>query len=195
MRYDTAINLGSAIKLPAFTTSPINRLGLAFFALALGLSSLAFLLVQQSLRQGANDPQIQMAEDIAAALDAGRDPTSLATASNADLRTSLAPFVIVTDADKKVVVATGQLDGRNVTPPDAAFDAAAHNPGHENRITWQPATGVREAAVIVSHNGGYVLVARSLREVEVREDQAQTLTFAALAALIVIGVVLIVVIK
>jgi len=138
------------MKLPTFATSQVNRLGLAFFALALGLTSLAFLLVQQSLRQGANDPQIQMAEDIAATLDNGRDPASLATSTDVSLRASLAPFVIVTDANKMVVVATGQLDGRTVTPPDAAFDAAKNSTDHENRITWQPAPGVREAAVIVA---------------------------------------------
>jgi hypothetical protein len=41
------------------------------------LCGLVYLAVQQSLRQGANDPQIQMAEDAAAALVAGSTPESV----------------------------------------------------------------------------------------------------------------------
>jgi hypothetical protein len=46
----------------------------------------------------------------------------------------------------------------------------------EDRITWQPAPGVRMASVVVGFQGtrsGFVLAARSLREVEKREDQAE----------------------
>jgi hypothetical protein len=46
-------------------------------------------------------------------------------------------------------------------------------PRDEDRITWQPAPGVRVAAVIVPYGGqqpGFVLAGRSLRLVEQRED-------------------------
>jgi hypothetical protein len=183
------------MKLSVIKMSHTTRLGLAYFTLAFSITGLVFVTVQQNLRMGANDPQIQLAEDIAADLDSGRSPASLSNSEEVDMRTSLAPFIIVTDANKKVVVSTGTLDGRNATPPDGAFDAAKLSPTHQNRITWQPAPGVREAAVIVANKDGYVVAVRSLREVEAREDQAQIYAFVTLGALIVVGLVLIVVIK
>jgi hypothetical protein len=45
----------------------------------------------------------------------------------------------------------------------------------EDRVTWQPEPGVRIAAVVVHFKGtqpGFVLAGRSLREAEVREDNA-----------------------
>ena len=55
----------------------------------------------------------------------------------------------------------------------------------ENRFTWQPGPGLRYAAVLDHFGGaqpGFVLAARSLREVESRSDQLLTLAVAAAAA-------------
>ncbi len=43
--------------------------GLPFAVAVTGFCLLAYVTVQQSLRQGANDPQIQMAQDAVAALE------------------------------------------------------------------------------------------------------------------------------
>ena len=51
---------------------------------------------QQVLRLTANDPQIQMAQDAAASLNAGNTPTSLVP-SKVDSKVSLAPFIEVYD--------------------------------------------------------------------------------------------------
>jgi hypothetical protein len=61
------------------------------------LCGLAYLVAQQVLRQDANDPQIQMAEDAAAALAHGGAVESVLPAAQVDLAQSLAPFVIVFD--------------------------------------------------------------------------------------------------
>ncbi len=138
------------------------------------LSGLVYLAVQQDLRQGANDPQIQMAEDAAQALAQGATVEAVVPAGQVDAARSLAPFVVVFDAQKQPVAASGQLHGQIPVVPDGVLDyARLHG---QNRVSWQPEPGVRLAAVVVSYQGtkpGFVLAARSLRDVEIRESQAE----------------------
>ena len=63
-----------------------------------GLCALVYLTVQQSLRLGANDPQIQMAEDAASSLNGGASTESVLPSSKVEIADSLAPFVIVFDS-------------------------------------------------------------------------------------------------
>ena len=56
-----------------------------------GLSALVNGAVQQDLRQGANDPQIQMAEDAAAKLSAGAAPNAVVPNEQVELNGSLQP--------------------------------------------------------------------------------------------------------
>ncbi len=176
---------------------PFNLgLWLAYIVSSATLTMFVYMAVQQQYRQSANDPQVQMAEDAAATLDAGKTPDLVVGVPKIDLRDSLAPFLIVTDENFRVLASSGQLDGKNVVPPRGAFEAAKSNTGkdtpvsQENRITWQPASGVREAAVIVHRSGGYVVAARSLREVENREQQLTNLAGITLGFLLVVGLVL-----
>ncbi len=123
---------------------------------------------QQLLRQGANDPQIQMAEDAAAALGSGQ---ALPETGQVDMATSLAPYLIVFDARGNPVSGSARLHGALPKVPLGVLQAARRS--GENRVTWQPEAGVRSAAVIVPTGGrqpGYVLAGRSLREVEARES-------------------------
>jgi hypothetical protein len=137
---------------------------------------LVYVGVQQDLRSGANDPQLQLAEDAARALDAGAEPASIVGGTEVDVAQSLAPFVVVFDLAGHVLATDGQLDGHDPVPPLGVLDAArAHSP---NVLTWQPRPGVRVATAAVPWQGGTVLAGRSLREVERREDQL-LLTVAA----------------
>lgn len=63
-----------------------------------GFSGLIYTAVQQDLRQSANDPQIQMAEDTATKLAAGQQVQNVVPAEKVDIATSLAPYIIVFDA-------------------------------------------------------------------------------------------------
>ncbi len=144
--------------------------------LAVSVTALCLLLyvtVQQSLRQGANDPQIQMAEDAAAALNRGESAKSVVPASQVDIGSSLAPFVAVYAATGKPATSSGLLDGQLPDYPLGALQAAQHT--GENRVTWQPSSGVRIASVVVPCKDGYVVAGRSLREVESRVSQMGTL--------------------
>ena len=168
---DTAVTELAAVSPPCHTRG-MKRL-IYLLAAALLVSGVYFTIyaaVQHALRIGANDPQIQLAEDTAARLGQGRpaiDPSGDAV----DVATSLAPFLIVYDPSGQVVASSAQLAGR--TPPLPAGVLRDATPGHEDRLTWQPQPGVRLASVVVATPQGYVLAGRSLREVERRERDAE----------------------
>ena len=135
------------------------------------LSVIVYGSAQQTYRQGANDPQIQMAEDAARALATGASPAEIVGSGTVDPSVSLAPFLIVTDADGNVVASGMRIGGSSPVPPKGVLDSAAQK--GENRVTWQPRATVRIASVEVPVSGsgkGFVVAGRSLRVVEERED-------------------------
>lgn len=155
------------------------------------LCGLGYMLVQQTLRQEADDPQIQIAEDIASDISAGRDPKSLAIESKTDMSKSLSPYVIIFD-DKGVEIASSvQLDGKTPIMPAGVFEYARLRGQH--RVSWEPKDGIRSAAVISKYAGkdsGFVLVGRSMREIDKRQERILKLTvlawFSTVSALIAV---------
>lgn len=147
----------------------IIKVWLPFAVVITAFCALVYASVQQAYRQGANDPQIQMAEDGADALDNGQGLGTLLPNSKVSAEKSLAPFLIVYDGGGNVVGSSVILDGKTPTLPDGVLDSARQL--GEDRVTWQPREGVRIAAVIVPYQDGFVLAGRNLREVEVRETQ------------------------
>jgi hypothetical protein len=146
-----------------------------------GLCGLAYLTVQQSLRMGANDPQIQMAEDAASNLNSGASVESVMPSTKVEIAVSLAPFVIVFDDSGKVLASSATLHSAVPTYPVGVLDyTRLHG---QDRVTWQPEAGVRMATVVVRYDNGFVLAGRSLREVEKRENQVEQLSGLALLAI------------
>lgn len=151
------------------------KLWIPAFIIVTAFSGLVYLTIQQMLRQDANDPQIQMAQDAVNSLSNGTTIHALVGADRIDPRKSLSPFFIIYTLSGNVREANIALDGRsplsdqNIRLPEGVL---AYTQSHKSdRITWQPETGVRIAAVILPYGNGYVLVGRSLQEVEQREDQ------------------------
>ncbi|HTW96062.1 MAG TPA: hypothetical protein VMD74_00175 [Candidatus Methylomirabilis sp.] len=171
----------------------IKKIFLITLELAL-IFGFAYSLCQQVLRQSANDPQIQIAEDAVAALARGQQPKFFTSDvyGTVDPSKSLAPFLIAFDNAGKPLTSTAVLSGKTPIPPAGVFAyAKAHQ---EDRITWQPASSVRIAAVVVYYGeggGGYVLAGRSLAEVEKRESNLEFLTFCAWIFSVFVSVVLI----
>lgn len=131
-----------------------------------------YAVVQQNYRQNANDPQIQIAEDIANSLDAGAEALSIIPSSySIDISRTLSPFAIVYDDNSKAIASSAQLDGKTPEVPAGVFDfVKSHG---EERLTWEPKDDVRIAAVVKKYSKGYVLAGRSLREVEIRERRLE----------------------
>ncbi len=158
-----------------------------FAAVITIICGLVFLTVQQSLRQSADDPQIQMAEDAANALARGAAEDAVLPATQVDIATSLAPFAIVFNTRGDVVAASGLLHGRNLQLPPGVLDHVRTL--GENRLTLQPEPSVRIASVIRHYEGphpGFVLAGRSLREIEFREQQ--TRIFVAIAWVVSVAI-------
>ncbi len=130
-------------------------------------------VVQQSLRQSANDPQVQIAQDTAAQLNAGSMPEQFNN-GRVDMRQSLAPFVIIYDKQGEPVGGSGFLDNKNPTIPLGVMQNSSAN--KYNAITWQPDNDVRVATVTVAANNYYVTSGRSLKEVEKRENKTMLIT-------------------
>jgi hypothetical protein len=157
--------------------------------------TLVFLTIysvsQQVLRISANDPQIQIAEDTATALVNGAAPAEFmpSTRQPSDVSQSLATFIIIFDQNGTALESSATLSGQVISPPVGVFEyARIHG---EDRFTWQPTTRERFAAVLKYYSGGhsgFVLVGRSLREVENREDSL--LKIVALAWLLSIFVLI-----
>ena len=140
-------------------------------AAATVLAGLIYAAIQYDLRSGANDPQVQMAEDTARALDHGALPSSVVAPHPVDLVSSLAPFVIVVDRHGQSVASSADLHGQSPVPPTGVLDTARRT--GENILTWQPEPGVRIASVTVPYRDGYVVAGRSLRLVEQRESDVE----------------------
>jgi hypothetical protein len=142
----------------------------AAVAVTVGVGA-AYAIGQHVLRSDANDPQTQIAEDAAVQLAQGAPPRAVVSGSTVDLARSLATSVTVVDRNGDVAASNALLNGHVPLPPSGALRAAGDA---TNTVTWQPQPGVRQAAVIVSYHGesgaGTVLVSRSLRLVEERED-------------------------
>lgn len=141
-----------------------------------------YATVQQSYRQGANDPQVQIAEDAVLKLGASAPVAEIVPTAQVDLRRSLDTWITIADTNGQVVASSaGTLNGVDhpVPPKGVLENAKLHG---QNRITWQPQVGIRSAIVVESIDSGsrYVIVGRSLREVEKRENQLELMVFAGL---------------
>lgn len=173
-----------------FSLSSPWRFFLTAAALSGLLCGLVYVTAQQVLRQTANDPQIQLAEDLAAALGRGVGPTNVVPPGVVDPSKSLTTFASVFDANGVPLASSAQLNGQVLAPPIGTLQAAKTS--GENRLTWQPRPDVRLAAVIVpyasSSASGFVLVARSLREIEVRESRMLQYALAAWLACVAVSI-------
>ena len=168
----------------------VVRIWLPFAVIISAFCLLAYTTVQQALRQGLNDPQIQMAEDTAYALNNGATADSVVTGAKVEMSRSLAPFIDVYDSNGKPVAGSGWLNGQLPDYPKGALDTAKQK--GDNRVTWQPNADVRIASVVVPYNNGFIVAGRNMREVEQRESQTEmfvgvTWILALIATFIVIA--------
>ena len=166
----------------------VFRVWLPFAVVITAFCGLAYASVQQALRQSLNDPQIQMAEDAAYALNNGATIESVIPTEKVEMSRSLAPFIVIYDNDGKPVASSGLLNGQMPDYPKGALDSAKQS--GENRVTWQPNVDVRIASVVVTYNNGFILAGRNMREIEQRESQTELLAgitwFLALIATLVV---------
>jgi hypothetical protein len=163
--------------------------------IATGIALALNVIPQQVLRNGANDPQVQLATDTAARLEGGASLAEAVPAGDVNMARSLAPFIIAYDDQGRPLASQAKLNGNVPAPPSGVFDYVRQH--GEERVSWQPILGrergVRITAVVERVGGahpGFVLAGRSLREVEASEDHVRNLaglTWLGMLALIAIG--------
>ena len=143
---------------------------LAALAIGTNNTALIYVAVQQNYRMSANDPQVQLARDLADRLEHNQPITSLLPADTVDLSKSMAVFTACYDANQQPVTSTGYIEGTIPKLPAGVLNyAKSHD---ENWITWQPRKDIRLATIvkyIPSPASAYLVVGRSLKEVEQRE--------------------------
>lgn len=130
-----------------------------------------YVVGQQGFRQLANDPQFQLAEDAANAINKGADPKSLnGTTTPLEISKTLSPYLIIYDRTGNLVTNGALLNGKPLRIPQGVLNYIQKN-GADN-ATWQPQPGVRQAMVAVRTTAAaksYAVIAgRSLRKTEER---------------------------
>lgn len=159
-------------------------------AIATLFSGLIYVPIQQSIRLGANNPQIGIAEDLAATLAGGADPTVAAGSKKVDIAHSLETFIIIFDASGNPLNSSAELNGQTPVPPVGVLERAKLS--GKNSITWQPKPGVRSAIVVRYFRGineGYVLVGRSLAQVEQEIRDVGTKIIASWLVMLMVSLV------
>lgn len=124
-----------------------------------------------------------MAEDAAYTLSQGEPANYVIATSKVEMSRSLAAFIIFCDEARKAVALSGFVHGQIPSPPAGVFDFVKRN--GQDRITWEPENGVRIAAIFERYEGsisGFLVVGRSLREIEKRESQVEMITGIAMLA-------------
>lgn len=158
-----------------------------------GLILFTEVAVQQNYRQTANDPQIQTAEDAATALSHGASPDSVAPTTKVDKEHSLAPFMIIINKQRQIVATNVEGGSDSALPPVGVFDNVdAHG---EQHLSWQTAQGVRFATVVTPATNGYVVAARSLKEVEMREHNLALMGGLTLLGFLIVTFLAVVIVR
>ncbi len=134
------------------------------------------VVVQQTYRQAANDPQVQIANDAMLALQSSAAILDLIPKQRVQIDLSLKEFLIIYDTEGNPIAGNGYIGEKLLVVPKGVFEAAKK--AGENRVTLEPKPGIRIAAIVVPFVGreanGYALSGRNLREVEAREASLYT---------------------
>jgi hypothetical protein len=126
--------------------------------------SLVYIIVQQTLRLGANELPMQLAIDTSIKLQEGLSVNDTIPADKVDISKSLSTFVMIYDNNKNLVATSGIMGSSNPEYPKGVLNYVDQK--GEDRVTWQPQTGLRFASIVIKYKYGYIVAARSLKEIE-----------------------------
>ncbi|MFI5154549.1 MAG: hypothetical protein ACHQEM_00095 [Chitinophagales bacterium] len=153
------------------------------------ITGILYVSVQQNYRSNANDPQVQIATDIRSKIESGKSIEGF-FADSINIETSLSPFVTLYDEHNQPIRSSGLLNGRIPQLPAGIFEFVKKQ--GEERVTWQPRSGVRMAMVILRSNfspAGFIAAGRSLNEIEARESGLSKMIISSWA--VMMGIILV----
>ena len=137
-----------------------------------------FYAVMQQMYCTTIEPQIQRAYDLKEQLEQNKKAEYLLPDDTLDLQNGLEGFIALFNKEGKPIRSNDFLNNKMSQLPKEVYDFSKIN--KEKRITWQPQTGIRMAAVILSVNHPeikFIAVGRSLKEAEEREANFQYCSF------------------
>ena len=144
-----------------------------------------YVVTQQLDRSQANDTPLRLASQVASELREGQSAT-IDAQPHVDLSRSLAPFVVVENAQGIATSGSGFLRGVLVSLPTGVLSSAARSGSDD--VTWQPARGLRFATVTLRVGNQFVSAGQSLAPSEDRVGTYQLLIgFGWLLSMLVIG--------
>ena len=169
---------------------------------SLPLALTTYVAVQHSLRSTADQAPVQATQQIVDALKQGATPDQIVRSSETELADLPIVFAAIFDDKRKAVVSSFKVAGGDPILPSGVFDTA-HQRG-EDRFTWQPQMGVREAAVLVPYSQmvsisptsspqtvtGFVLAGQSLTETERAERATAILCLIGWGVVVVLSFLL-----
>jgi hypothetical protein len=144
-----------------------------------------YVAAQQLDRLSANDAPQRLASQVAAELREGQT-TTLDAQPHIDLSRSLAPFVVVEDAQGRAIDGSGFLRGSLVSLPSGVLASAAKS--GQDDVTWQPSPNLRFATVTRKVGTQFVSAGQSLKPSEARIGILQLLVGSGwLVAMLILG--------
>ena len=171
------------------------RLGLAVLALGIGLTFFCYSAIQQVIRLGADDLPARMAHRAAVSLSNVDPKVAIGPALTATPEREVYPDIYVFDEKGRVVATNVSGVSRTSTiqaPPVGSFAyARSHS---DNRFTWKPGNGLRQAAVLIHNadNKGFAMATQSLTEREKLISEIGELAFATVLGVVIVAVGIIV---
>ncbi|HAG27614.1 TPA: hypothetical protein DCG61_02440 [Patescibacteria group bacterium] len=144
----------------------------AIFVALVALVSVLFISICYSartvFRQQANDPQIEVTEQVAGIVRQGVPIDAIvSSAEQIDLNSSKALFVMIFDNERSLAGSSAQLNGEAPSVPSEVFDKT--NEMGEYRFDFEPSESLKFAGVMKKiDDSAYVLAGRSLSEMETR---------------------------
>jgi hypothetical protein len=128
-----------------------------------------YLVAMQLDRASANDAPLRLASQVATELREGQQAT-LQAQPHVDLSSSLAPFVVLEDAQGSPTAGSGFLKGKLVSLPTGVLTSAASKSTEADggagagadSVTWQPTSTLRFATVTFKVGDQFVTAGQSL---------------------------------
>ena len=147
---------------------------------------IAYSMGQQIIRQSANLAPFQMANEAKIGLEGSESITQIFGDRLTDFTKSQMPFVIVYNLDKKPVSSTTLTENNIPQIPYGVLDSAKKS--GQDRVTWQPQSGLRFATVVIPFKDGYIVGGQSLTEFDRNVQKLNDLVLAIWAFLIAVSV-------
>jgi hypothetical protein len=168
---------------------------LVFGAFVTVISLFVYLGIFQVYRNNANDPQLEISLDaskeIPKLIAQGVSVESIIQGRTLEISESVSMFFVVFDKEGKTLASSGKLKGNLPVARKSILEASKKT--GQNILTWEPQKDLRFAAVIrpFENDSGYILVARSLKNIENSIKDLMKISFVAWLVLLILSYVLV----